>query len=203
MDRYIFELQITPDEAYNKIVNIINEVNELVSVYQSADSDLKLTLSPELGNVFFGSALHGWGFGLHIFAKRMAQKYNKDSQYYMTRLWGEHFYDTKSNKITTESFKDGKPLERTFCKFVIGPIFTLVKLIMDRETDKYTKIFETLNIKISDKDLVKPEKDIYKMAMKAFIPIAESLLYGIVHHLPSPKQAQQYRYATLYDGPLR
>jgi len=202
LDRYIFELQISPEEAFTKLSNIINEMNELCSVYQSEGSELKLTLSPELGNVFFGSARDGYGFGIHNFAKRMAQKFNKEESYYMKKLWGEHFYDVKSNKITTESIKDGRPLERTFCKFVLGPIFTMVNSIMNKETEKYTKMFNALGLKFPEKELEKPEKEIYKMAMKAFIPIADSLLYGIIHHLPSPRQAQRYRYASLYNGPL-
>ncbi len=38
--------------------------------------------------------------------------------------------------------------------------------------------------------------------MRRFLPLADSLLDGIVNHLPSPKEAQSYRYKTLYDGPL-
>ena len=202
MDRYIFELQITPEEAYTRIVNIIEQINYIVSTYQSKNSELKLELSPNLGNVFFGSALHGWGFGIHTFAKRLSQKFNMSEDQLMVKLWGEHYYDPQTNKITTESFKNGKPLERTFCKFVLGPIFRLVNSIMKKETEIYTKMFEIAEIKLSEKDLEKPEKDIYKIAMKQFLPIVDALLYGIVHHLPSPKKAQAYRYSTLYDGPL-
>ena len=62
-------------------------------------------------------------------------------------------------------------------------------------------MLETLNIKLSTKDLEKTDKEIYKLAMKRFLPLGDTLLYGIVNHLPSPKQAQAYRCSTLYDGP--
>lgn len=202
MDRYIFELQITPEEAYNKIVSIINQVNQIVSTYQSKDSELKLDLSPDMGNIFFASALHSWSFGIHTFAKKLAPKFNMSEEKLMIKLWGEHYFDPDTNKITTQSFKNGKPLERTFCKYVLGPIFRLVNAIMKKETETYFKMFNSIGIKLTEKELEKPEKEIYKLAMRQFLPIVDALLYGIVKHLPSPKKAQSYRYKTLYDGPL-
>lgn len=203
IDRYIFELQITPEEAYIRIVNIIEQVNHIVSTYQSEDSELQLKLSPELGNVFVSSAIHGWGFGLHTFARKLSEKFKMSEEILMNKLWGENYYNLQTNKITTESQgSNGKPLERTFCKFVLGPIFRLVDSIMKADTETYFKMFETIGIKIPVKDLMKSEKEIYKIAMKQFLPIVDALLYGIVHHLPSPKKAQAYRYKTLYDGPL-
>lgn len=202
MDRYIFELQITPEEAYNRIISIINQVNDIISTYQPKDSELNLKLSPELGNVFWGSALHGWGFGLRNFAKRLSEKYKMSEETLMNKLWGEHYVDPDTKKITTESYKNGKPSERTFCKFVLGPIFQLVDAIMTKQVDKYTPMLKSIGVSLNTKDAEKSGKDMYKVVMKQFLPIAESLLYGIVHHLPSPQQAQRYRYTTLYDGPL-
>ncbi len=202
MDRYIFELHITPEEAYTRIISIIDQVNTIIETYQSKDSELKLHLSPELGNVFWGSALHSWGFSIHDFAKRLSPKFNMSEEVLMRKLWGDYFFDPETKKITREAYKDGKPLERTFCKFVLGPIFQLVDLIMKKETAKYTPMLSSIGITLNENDSVRPEKEIYKLVMKQFLPIAEALLFGIVYHLPSPKQAQNYRYATLYDGPL-
>lgn len=202
MDRYIFELQLTPEETYNRIATIINNMNNLVSTYQGEDSKLNLDLSPDMGNVFFTSAIHAWGFSLYSFSKLYAKKYNTDEKTFMKKLWGDHFFDPETKKITTESMKNGKPLERTFCKFVLGPIFQMIRLIMNKEVDKYPKMLESVGVTLTPKDLEKPEKEQYKLAMKRWLPIAESLLYGIVNHLPSPKEAQAYRYTSLYDGPL-
>ena len=202
MDRYIFELHISAEEAYSKLVGIIEQINQMVLTYQSKDSELKLELSPDLGNVFFGSALHGWGFSIRTFARRLAKKFNMNEEVLMKKLWGEHYFDPESKKIVTDSYKNGKPLERTFCKFVLGPIFQLVNTIMNKETEKYMVMLNSIEVKLNEKDLAKPEKEIYKIVMKQFLPIADAMLYGIVHHLPSPAKAQAYRYTTLYDGPL-
>lgn len=204
MDRYIFELQLSPEECYNRIISILVQINTLISTYQSENSELKLTLSPELGNVFFGSARDGWGFGLHNFAKLMAQKTNTDESIHMKKLWGENFYDTETKKMTSQSMKNGKPLERTFCRFILSPIFQIVNAIMRGDKTEYTRMLEGIKVKLTEKDLesAEREKDIYRIAMKKFLPVAESLLHGIVNHLPSPQQAQVYRCSTLYSGPM-
>lgn len=198
LDRYIFELQLGPDEIYQRLEKIIMQINQLLQTYQDENSKLCLNVSPELGNVFFGSALHNWGFGLHNFAKLYASKFKVSEQSFMTKLWGENYYNPESKKITSESGSG----ERTFCKFILKPILDLVKAIMDNDGEKYTKMLTTLNVSLSKTDLEKPPKEIYKVAMRKFLPLADALLYGIVNHLPSPKQAQQYRVNTLYDGPL-
>ena len=203
MDRYIFELQLTPNEVYDRLVTIIDQMNQLISTYQSKDSELKLELSPALGNVFFGSAKDGWGFGVHTFARMLAKKTNADESVYMKKLWGDNFFDPETKKMTNQSTnKNGKMLERTFCRFVLEPIWKIVKSITNHEIDNYSKMLEAVEVKLNAKDMENSDKDIYRIAMRKFLPLAESLLYGIVHHLPSPKQAQSYRYTTLYDGPI-
>jgi elongation factor 2 len=199
IDRYLFELHLTPEEAYQRLIRIIENVNSIISTYQTENSSLKLELSPELGNVFFASALHGWGFGIHNFARIYSKKGNTSEDKWMKQLWGEHFFDPETKKITSES-KPG--LERTFCKYILGPIFDLVNSIIDDKKEKFQKMFQTLNIKITQNDLNKTPKELYKTALKRFLPICESLLYGVAYHLPTPQEAQKYRYTTLYDGPL-
>jgi len=202
MDRYFFELHLTPEEAYERIVNIIHTVNDIISTYQSENSERKLELSPDLGNVYFGSGLYGWGFGIHTFARMFASKFGTEEKGLMKKLWGEHYFDPEKKKMTTQSMKDGKPLERTFCKFVLGPVFQMINAVVENDVPTYTRLLGTFGVKLAEKDKQKVGKDLYKNIVKKALPIADALLHGIVNHLPSPKQAQAYRYTTLYDGPL-
>lgn len=202
LDRYIFELKLEPEEIYQRLTRIIESVNVIISTFKTDNSTLKLDLSPELGNVFFGSGLHSWGFGLHNFAKMYTKKFGIDENKLMKLFWGDNYFDTESKKITKDTQRNNTTLERTFCKFVIGPILKLVGHIMNKEQEEYKKMLNVLDIKLNLQDLAKPEKDIYKLVMRRFLPLSETLLYGIVNHLPSPSQAQQYRYVTLYDGLL-
>ena len=203
IDRYIFELKLSAEEIYQRMVKIIESVNNIVSIYRSEDSELDLTLDPANGIVMFGSAYHGWGFSLMNFAKMMAAKTGGDPVKLMKQLWGEKYFDPETKKITTSSVgSNGKPLERTFCKFVMQPLLDMIGSIINKKTEEYTSKFNSLGIKMSSTELASAEKDIYKIAMKRFLPLADTLLDNIIAHLPSPKKAQQYRYKTLYDGPM-
>jgi len=202
MDRCIFELQLSAEEIYQKLVKMIESVNCIISTYKSDDSQLNLDLTPELGNVFFGSAIHGWGFGIKQFAKLYASKFGSDESKLMSQLWGEKYFDPITNKIGSKNEANGKPLQRTFCKFILQPILDLIKAINTKSVPKYTKMFSSLGIKMNKNELELAEKEIYKLAMKRFLPLADALLDGIVCHLPNPIKAQKYRYTTLYDGPL-
>jgi elongation factor 2 len=126
----------------------------------------------------------------------------------MKKLWGEHYFDDEAKKIVREPMKNGKPLERTFCKFILQPVFDMARSIMNKDTEKYQKLFKMYNITLSQNEMNRAsketdteEKKMYKAAMRKFVPLSDALLHGIINHLPSPQRAQQYRYLTLYDGP--
>lgn len=200
VDRLIFELKLTAEEIYQRLVTIINNINIIISTYKT--ENLNLDLSPELGNVFFGSAYHGWGFGLKQFAKMYAEKFGSDENKLMKQLWGKRYFDAKKKKMVTQSQVENRSLKRTFCKFILDLILDMITAIYNKEKEKYVGTFTKLGIKFNETELSMDEKDIYKLAMKRFLPLADSLLEGIINHLPSPKQAQLYRYKILYDGPL-
>lgn len=203
LDRYIFELRLSAEEIYQRMTKMIEQLNTIISVYQTEGSALKLELSPDKGNIFFGSAYHGWGFGLKHFAKIYAAKFGVDENKMMALLWGEKYFDPLSKKIVGYGIgTDGKQLQRTFCKFIMEPILDLINAIMKNDKELYNKMFTSLKIKLNQQELSGTEKEIYKVAMRRFLPLADALLDGIVYHLPSPKEAQLYRYTTLYDGPL-
>ena len=69
VDRLIRELKLSDEQIKVKYVRIIKSFNTLVERY--ADSSLKneWKVSPQSGNVAFGSALHRWGFTLNILEK--------------------------------------------------------------------------------------------------------------------------------------
>ena len=56
----------------------------------------------------------------------------------MKKLWGDYYYDPQTKKIVTEAEdKDGKPLQRTFVKFIIDPILQMSRSIMLNDKEKY------------------------------------------------------------------
>ena len=44
-------------------------------------------------------------------------------------------------------------------------------------------------------------KHLFNVIMKKWLSISDAILEMMVYHLPSPKEAQRYRYSYLYEGP--
>jgi len=67
VDRLIMELKLPPADAYHKLVHTLKEVNDIIET--ATDGSVPQRVSPELGNVCFAGAIHGWSFTLLSFAK--------------------------------------------------------------------------------------------------------------------------------------
>lgn len=69
VDRLIRELKLTDEEIRKKYIRIIKDFNTLVERFAEPQFKEKWKVSPEQGNVVFGSALHKWGFTVEIMEK--------------------------------------------------------------------------------------------------------------------------------------
>ncbi|KAI9098616.1 P-loop containing nucleoside triphosphate hydrolase protein [Phlyctochytrium arcticum] len=202
VDRALLELQLTKEDLYQTFSRTIESVNVVIATY--LDKHLgDAQVYPEKGTVAFGSGLHGWAFTLRQFAQRYAKKFGVDKEKMMARLWGESYFNPKTKKWGKSSTDtDGKALERGFNVFVLDPIFRLFDAIMNFKKDEIPKLLEKLEISLKADEKELEGKALLKTVMKKFLPAGDALLEMIVIHLPSPVTAQQYRYDTLYEGPL-
>jgi len=202
VDRCILEMQMDVEEIYCRFRSAIENVNVIIATY-SDPSMGSLQMDPAIGNVAFGSGLHGWGFSIERFAKIYAQKMGVKKAKMMEHLWGDWYYYPKRKVWTTSQPEDLKePLQRAFCQYIMGPINQLIRAIMDQDTDKYEKMMESLGIVLKGEDRELKGKPLMKHVMQTWINAADSLLGMIVTQLPSPKVAQRYRVETLYEGPM-
>jgi len=177
VDRYYFELQLTPDEVVRKVNSIVDTVNSLISIYQDDDDKVDLTVSLSRGNVILASGLHGWGFTLADFAKMYG---NADKDKMMKTL--------------------AKP--DNMAKQVITPLFKFIASVISNDREDYGKLLQKLNITCTEDDHTKSPKEKYKLFMQTWLPLSEAVLYCTVYHLPNPIDAQKYRVDILYDGDL-
>jgi len=69
VDRLIKELKLNAEQMQTKLLRIIRDFNNLISIYGEKDHIDHWKVDPTQGTVAFGSALHKWGFTLD-----MAQK---------------------------------------------------------------------------------------------------------------------------------
>ena len=66
VDRLILDLHLPPADAFYKLRSIVDQAN----VYLRARSDKAKLLTPDRGNVIFGSAEGGWFFTCQSFAEK-------------------------------------------------------------------------------------------------------------------------------------
>merc|ERR1712048_474438 len=200
-DRCILELQMEPEDMYQRFRKAIEDVNVIVATYHDKMMGDAM-VGPEKGTVAFGSGLHGWGFNVERFAKIYAAKMGVDKEKMMKRLWGDSFFNAKKKVWTNQKTHEGVELQRAFCQFIMTPINQLMRAIMNDDKEKYEKMMGTLGIVMKGDDKNLQGKPLMKRTMQIWINAADTLLSMIVTKLPSPRTAQKYRVENLYEGPM-
>jgi len=66
VDRLIKELKLNTDQVQSKLLRIIRDFNNLISLYGEKEHKEQWKVDATKGTVAFGSALHKWGFTLDI-----------------------------------------------------------------------------------------------------------------------------------------
>ena len=119
---------MTPLEAYYHLVMILEQFNALVAqqfsslmsekINKQNDEDIeaeenvewheedesKIYFSPKYGNVFFASAIDGWGFSIENFAEIYASKLGFKKEVLLKTLWGDYFMNTKTKRIMKNAY---------------------------------------------------------------------------------------------------
>ncbi|KAH3758054.1 elongation factor 2 [Pelomyxa schiedti] len=202
IDRVILELQLSSEEIYRNCRRAIETANVVIATYRP-DQLGEVQVSPQAGTVAFASAIQGWAFTLHVFAKILAVKFGIPVDKLMEKLWGDNFFDPSSRKWkNTEVGDDGSKLQRAFCQYIMEPIVKLCKALIAGEHVVYDKMLAAIGITLKAEERDLNGKDLMKVVMQKWLPAADTLLEMLVLHLPSPAVAQRYRYETLYTGPL-
>ena len=213
LDRMVLELKTEPEEAYLKLRQAIENVNVVISTYADARTKASLgtvMVEPEEGTVAFGSGLQAWGFTLKQFAKIYSAKFSTTRHKMKQRLWGSWCMvktkDPKTGKKKTSWKKSDKLIregeaKRAFVQFILDPIYQLANAVLTDKKDIVDKMLNGIGVtlKTDEKDL--RDKVLLKRIMQKWLPAGDAVLEMIVMHLPSPRRAQKYRIADLYEGP--
>merc|ERR1712133_183975 len=207
MDRALLELQLGQEELFQTFSRIVENVNVIVATYADDDGPMGVVrVDVNNGSVGFGSGLHGWAFTLKQFAEMYASKFGVEIDKMMKKLWGETFFNPKTKKWSKEKADDNK---RSFCMYVLDPIYMVFDAIMNFKKEQTEKLLGKLTTASGKlvKDVLKTEekelegKPLMKVVMRNWLPAGEAMFQMIVIHLPSPVTAQKYRAEMLYEGP--
>lgn len=188
---------------YQNFQRVIENANVIISTYECDDMGESQQVDPCNGTVAFGSALFGWAFTLTRFATTYSDKFKLDRSKLMQKFWGENFFNPAKKQFQTADRDDeNKVLPRCFVQFIMRPIIQLIRHIMSDNIEAVWKMLETLQITMKHEEKEKRMKDLFKCIFQKWINAAEALLEMIIMKLPSPKRAQSYRAAYLYEGPI-
>jgi elongation factor 2 len=81
------------------------------------------------------------------------------------------------------------------------PIIRLARSIMEGNKEQMDKMLVSIEIELKQEDRELTGKHLLKRVMSMWLNAADIILEMMVLHLPSPKVAQRYRAAYLYEGP--
>merc|ERR1711884_549114 len=137
---------------------------------------------------------------LKQFAEMYASKFGVDVDKLMKKLWGENFFNPKTKKWSKTKAEDNK---RSFCMYILDPIYKVFDAIMNFKKDVTDKLLDKLDIKskMKHEDLQLEGKPLMKVVMRTWLPAGDAMFLMICIHLPSPVTAQKYRTEMLYEGP--
>lgn len=185
VDRAIFELSLTPQEAFERFSATVNQVNSIIATYQDPRMP-DMTVSLASGTVALGSALHGWFFTINTIEDMFAAR----------GLDREKFQSMFSTR---------QKFERNFVAHVLEPIFTMCLEARQTEekedfVDQVLSRLARVGITLSVEEKSQRGKALMKAVMRRFCPAARTLIGMICEHLPGPREAQWYRTSLLYTG---
>eukprot|EP01119_Soliformovum_irregulare_P001411 TRINITY_DN1111_c0_g1_i1.p1 TRINITY_DN1111_c0_g1~~TRINITY_DN1111_c0_g1_i1.p1 ORF type:complete len:816 (+),score=194.73 TRINITY_DN1111_c0_g1_i1:93-2540(+) len=199
IDRMFFELQLDMEDMYQSFARIVGNINVILATYQDGDRHL----SPIAGTVAFSSGLQGWGFTLSTFARIYAEKFEVDETKLIERLWGDWYFDQDAKRWGSDpTSTSGAKLARSFCKFVLEPIYAILRACMDDDINKLNRYLYITKVHLTLEDRDLKGKQLFKCFMQKWLPLNHTILHMAILHLPSPIEAQQYRVEHLYTGPM-
>jgi elongation factor 2 len=148
----------------------------------------EIIIEPAKGTCAFGAGLMGWAFTIPHFARLYAAKIQGSTvEYWNELLWGNHFYNSKKNVWTNKSRnEDNSENERGFALYIMDPIIKLFDHVYKDKKDKYLKLLEKWNIKLTPEDEGLSGSKLLINIMKRFLPAADALLEMFILHLPNP-----------------
>ncbi|XP_004308232.1 PREDICTED: elongation factor Tu GTP-binding domain-containing protein 1 [Fragaria vesca subsp. vesca] len=225
IDRLISELEMSPREAYIRLLRIVHEVNNIVSAFKSVkylndvdailsgpagaddvafeeiEDDEELMFQPQKGNVAFVCALDGWGFTISQFAEIYREKFGWSVNALQKALWGPWYFNHKEKKIVGQKGVAGlKKARPMFVEFVLEPVWSVYQAALkEREEAEVVvnKVIKTFKLTIPPRDLKGDAKGMVQAVMSHWLPLHEAILSMVIRCMPDPIAAQSYRISRL------
>ncbi|KAK1555063.1 hypothetical protein Q3G72_021473 [Acer saccharum] len=201
IDRCLNDLLVDGEQAYQMFRRVIEDVNNIMGTYNDPHLG-DVQVCPEKGTVAFTAGIHDWGFTLKDFSDMYASRFGVDESTMMQRLWGNNFFNYKTNEWT--NMNTGSPTcMRGFVYCFYEPIKGIINICMKDGKDELWIELKKVDVSIDCKDDKKLKgKPLVRRVIQCWLPAGKTLLKMMILHLPSLGEAQKYRVGNLYQGPL-
>lgn len=227
IDRLIYELKMSPMEAYTRLSRIVHEVNGIVSAYKSEkylsdvdsilasstgdvdyenpewiEDDEQDTFQPQKGNVAFVCALDGWGFTVEEFVGFYTSKLGASPTALKRAIWGPYYFIPKTKNFAHKKAMGGQGSEQkpVFVQFVLEPLWQVYQAAIEPDGDKgmMEKVIKKFNLSVPSRELQnKDPKFVLQSVMSRWLPLSEAVLSMVVRCMPDPIAAQSFRISRL------
>lgn len=209
VDRLILELKLPPADAYFKLMYIVDEVNDLISTYSMKSTKKNQRLSPELGNIAFASALHGWSFTLESFAQIYINNYESfggkfpfSAEELSLRLWGDWYLDVETNRLIKKKNKKDNSI-RTFIYYVLEPLYKIYSVGIGENIEDIQRVMlDNFNIKLTKNELKVNPLPLLQLLFFKFLGEPYGVTQMISTHLPSPQEQAPLKVQKNFTGSL-
>ena len=208
MDRLIVELRLPPKDAYYKMLNVIESVNDCIA--KASCNRYPIQVSPENGNVCFSSAIHGWLFTLESFAQVYADHHDETLGditigQFAKRMWGDWYWDDETKQFHPSPKKCTNPTstERTFLTFILNPIYKIYSACLGESDDQVNTLLRSLGVLLKKEELRASARPLLRSAMSKFLVTATGgVVDMMVRYVATPRNAAKGKVLRGYSGPM-
>lgn len=188
IDRLIVEVKLPPRDTYFKLLYLVEAMNDLI---QEASMKRYPKLSPELGNVAFASAQHGWLFTLPSFAQVYLDHGNDEGlgenltvEEFAKRLWGDCYLDPSTRRFHRSSRDCGSAVGRTFVSYILEPLYKIYAACLGERETNVNKLLRSVGVLLSKDELRASGRPLLRSALSRFMQTAScGFVDMIVRHV--------------------
>ncbi|KAI3887611.1 hypothetical protein MKX03_031852 [Papaver bracteatum] len=200
VDRLITELKLPPNDAYHKLRNILEVVNNHITAVSSTAGAVQI-IDPSAGNVCFASASDGWSLTLQSFAKLYVKLHGVpfDASKFASRLWGDRYYHPNTRVFERKPPVNGG--DRSFVQFILEPLYKIYSQVIGENKRSVEATLEELGVKLPNAAYGLNVRPLLRLACSSVFGSATGFTDMLVQHIPSAKEAAASKVEHIYSGP--
>ncbi|KAI5958261.1 SNU114 [Candida theae] len=189
IDRLVLELRLPPKDAYLKLFNIIDDVNQYIDGDRGTKYTKSQRLCPTSSNVVFASSEFGISFTTSSFANLYSHTQRSEMQVrdFQERLWGEYFFNYEKNEITTDS--NGGKYPYTFVAFALEIVYQIAIYVLTTEPphkELGQLLWDHFRVSISKSEYKKDVKILLKSVFQRVFKHETGFVDSVETSIPSP-----------------